>query len=75
MTRAEKEVFITDIAMDLDQVSLSKKCGKYFNLMYLNDLIVVESFEDNDAYAFTNIRELSDAELDTIYEDLAEDFA
>lgn len=75
MTRAEKEEFITNTAMDLTQVPLSKKCGKYFNLMYLNDLIVVESFEDNDGYAFTNIRELSDAELDAIYEDLAEDFA
>ena len=75
VSRAEQEEFITNIAMDCGQVSLDSSCGKYFNLMYdAQDRIVLESFEKNDTYGFTNINELSDKEISKIYKSLLVDF-
>lgn len=67
--------FITNCAMDLSQVQLSGACGKYFNLMYLaDDCVVVQSFEANDGYQFTNINDLTYKDIKKIYKDLKVDF-
>ena len=67
--------FITNVAMDCSQVSLDSSCGKYFNLLYdADDRIMVESFEKNDTYGFTNINDLSDKEIEKIYKSLLVDF-
>ena len=69
--------FITNIAMDLGQVGLGSSCGKYFNVLYFDkdNTIMVESFEKNDTYGFTNINDISDRYVKKMYEDLYEDFA
>ena len=76
LTRAEMVEFITNIVMDCSQVPLDSNCGKYFNLMWFEDgRIMVESFEKNDTYGFTNINDLSDATVKKIYKTLETDFA
>ena len=75
LTRKQMVDFITNVAMDCGQVKLASRCGKYFNLMYNSDnTIVVESFEPNDNYGFTNINDLSDEVVEKIYTDVYEDF-
>ena len=75
MKRKKMTDFITLVAMDLGMTPLGKKCGKYFNLMFTSDnCVVVESFEPNNTYGFTNINDLSDNDLEKIYNDLYEDF-
>ena len=76
LTRAEMVEFITNITMDCGQVGLDSSCGKYFNLMWFEDgRIMVESFEKNDTYGFTNINDISDATVKKIYKSVCVDFA
>ena len=76
LTKQQMIEFITKVAMDCGQVSLGSNCGKYFNLMYdACDRIMVESFEKNNTYGFTNINDLHPYYLRRIYNDLKIDFA
>ncbi len=76
VSRKEMVEFITNTAMDCGQVKLDSFCGKYFNLMWFEDgRIMVESFEKNDTYDFTNINDLSDKDIANIYKSLQIDFA
>ena len=75
-TRAEMVEFITNIVMDCSQVPLDSFCGKYFNLMWFEDgRIMVESFEKNNTYDFTNINDLSDKDVANIYKSVCVDFS
>ena len=76
INRPEMVDFITNIVMDCGQVALDSPCGKYFNLMWFEDgRIMVESFEKNDTYGFTNINDLPDTMVKKIYKSLETDFA
>ena len=76
VTRKEMVDFITKIAKDCGQVQLDSFCGKYFNVLYDDgDVITVESFEKNDTYDFTDIKDLSDRVVGKIYKSLLVDFA
>ena len=76
ITRAEMVEFITNTAMDCGQIPLDSFCGKYFNVMYdSEDRIMVESFEKNNTYGFTNLNDLSEKDLRNVYKSLALDFA
>ena len=76
VSRSEMLEFVTNIVMDCGQVPLDKSCGKYFNVLWFEDCtIMVESFEKNDTYDFTNINDLSDTMVKKIYKSFCEDFA
>ena len=76
VTREQMVDFITKIAKDCGQVGLDSACGKYFNVFYDDDDgIMVESFDVNNTYDFTNLNDLSDRVVGKIYKSLLVDFA
>lgn len=74
-TLSEMLDYIANITMGCGQVPLDSSCGKYFNLMWFDDgRIMVESFERNETYGFTNINDLSVTMVRKIYKSLKIDF-
>ena len=69
-----KREFINNLVKDLGSVKLSSACGKYSDLVDNGDEIVVISFAGKYGYNTTPVSKLGTKAINTIYNDLREDF-
>lgn len=66
--------YIKLITKNCGSVALSSKCGKYASLTYNGVDVIAISYRGTDGYDTTEISKLSPKTIDTIYQDLKEDF-
>lgn len=69
-----KREFINNLVKDLGSVTLSSACGKYYELVDNGDEIVALSFAGKYGYDTTSVSKLGTKAINTIYNDLREDF-
>ena len=74
MNKKNQIKFIKGIVEDLGNVQLSAKCGKYYSIIYDGKSFVVLSFKGKYGYDQTNLEKLGKEEINSIYNDLKEDF-
>ena len=70
----EKINYIKELAEDLCYIQLSQKCGKYYAVTYDDVSVVVLYFVGKNGYDGTELENLSNKVINTIYEDLFNDF-
>lgn len=70
----KKLKFITELTKDLGDIRLSSACGKYSDLVYNGEEVLVTSFVGKYGYKQTPVEKLDKKTIDVIYEDLQVDF-
>lgn len=74
MTKNERIQKIKEVVFDIGSTTLSKECGKYYNIYGDKDGVWVNSFIGENGYDVTLLDILPSTVITKIYNDLKADF-